>query len=34
MIRLLYQYFKEHEDKLPPEYHPHSDEVERGVVDY
>jgi len=34
VIRLLYQYFKEHEDKLPPEYHPHSDEVERGVVDY
>ena len=22
------------EDKLPPEYHPHSDEAERGVVDY
>ena len=34
VIRLLYQYFKEHEDKLPPEYHPHSDEAERGVVDY
>jgi len=34
VIRLLYQYFTEHEDKLPPEYRAHSDEVERGVVDY
>jgi len=34
VIRLLYQYFKEHEDKLPPEYRAHSNEAERGVVDY
>ncbi len=34
VIRLLYQYFKEHEDKLPSEYRLHSDEVERRVVDY
>jgi len=34
VIRLLYGYFTEHEDKLPPEYRAHSDEVERGVVDY
>jgi len=34
VIRLLYQYFREHEDKLPPEYRAHSNEAERGVVDY
>ena len=34
VIRLLYQYFKEHEDKLPPECRAHSNEAERGVVDY
>jgi len=34
VIRLLYGYFTEHADKLPPEYRAHSDEVERGVVDY
>jgi len=34
VIRLLYQYFKEHEDKVPSEYRPHSDEVEQRVVDY
>jgi len=34
VIRLLYQYFNEHEDKLPPEYRLHSKETERRVVDY
>ena len=34
IVRLLYNYFNEHEDKLPPEYSLHSDEVERRVVDY
>ena len=34
VIRLLYKYFTEHEDKLPPEYHLYSDEKERRVVDY
>ena len=34
VVRLLYQYFKEHEDKMPPEYHLSSDETERRVVDY
>ena len=33
-VRLLYNYFNEHEDKLPPEYCLYSDEVERRVVDY
>jgi dGTPase len=33
-IRLLYKYFIKNEDKLPPEYSIHSDEVERRVVDY
>ncbi|UCC90437.1 MAG: deoxyguanosinetriphosphate triphosphohydrolase [Dehalococcoidia bacterium] len=34
VIRLLYRYFNEHEDKLPSEYCLHRDETERGVVDY
>ena len=34
IVRLLYNYFNEHEDKLPPEYSLHSDEVERRAVDY
>ncbi len=33
-IRLLYNYFNEHVDKLPPEYRLYSDEAERSVVDY
>jgi len=34
VIRLLYKYFNEHEDKLPSEYRLHSNETERRVVDY
>ena len=34
VIRSLYRYFGDHEDKLPPEYSVYSDEVERRVVDY
>jgi len=34
VMRLLYRYFNEHEDKLPSEYRLHSDETERRVVDY
>ena len=34
VVRLLFHYFKEHEDRLPPEYSSHSDEVEQRVVDY
>ena len=35
VVRLLYQYFKEHNvDSLPREYCLHSDDVERRVVDY
>ncbi|MFC1995490.1 deoxyguanosinetriphosphate triphosphohydrolase [Chloroflexota bacterium] len=34
VVRLLYQYFNEHEDKLPPEYRLYSGETERRVVDY
>jgi dGTPase len=34
VIRLLYQYFNEHEDRLPPEYSNYSDDTERRVVDY
>jgi dGTPase len=34
VIRLLYKYFNEHENKLPSEYCLHSDETERRVVDY
>ncbi|MFC1932673.1 deoxyguanosinetriphosphate triphosphohydrolase [Chloroflexota bacterium] len=34
IVRLLYNYFNEHEDSLPPEYCLYSDEAERRVVDY
>jgi len=34
IVRRLYTYFNEHEDKLPAEYRLYSDEVERRVVDY
>jgi len=34
VIYLLYNCFKEHEDKLPPEYRAYSDDTERRVVDY
>lgn len=34
VIRRLYHYLSEHEDKLPPEYRFYSDETEQRVVDY
>ncbi len=34
VLRLLYRYFSEHEDKLPAEYRRGGDEAERKVVDY
>jgi len=34
VIRQLYKYFNEHEDRLPPEYSFYSDDTERRVVDY
>ena len=34
VIVFLWQYFNEHEDKLPPEYRIHADTTERGVADY
>jgi len=34
VVRALYKYFNQHEDKLPAEYRFYSDEVERRVVDY
>jgi len=34
IVRRLYGYFNEYEDKLPPEYSLYSGEVERRVVDY
>ena len=34
IIRQLYKYFNEHEDKLPAVYRLSSDETERRVVDY
>ena len=34
VIRLLYNYFNEHEDRLPPEYRFYGDETEQRVVDY
>ena len=34
VVQLLYEYFNEHIDKLPPEYSFYSDEPERRVVDY
>jgi len=34
VVRQLYKYFVEYEDKLPPEYRSYSDETEQRVVDY
>ncbi len=34
VVRLLYKYFTEHEDKLPSEYRFYSDDIEQRVVDY
>ncbi len=34
VMHLLYNYFKEHEDRMPSEYCFHSEETERRVVDY
>jgi dGTPase len=34
VVRFLYRYFNEHEDRLPVEYRLHSDTTERRVVDY
>lgn len=34
IVRQLYTYLNEHQDKLPPEYSLYSDEAERRVVDY
>lgn len=34
VVRLLYKYFNNHEDKLPAEYCLYSDDAERRVVDY
>ena len=34
VVRFLYRYFSEHEDKLPAEYRRHADTAARGVVDY
>ncbi len=34
VVRLLYRYFSEHNEKLPADYRPGSNEIERGVVDY
>ncbi|MDP2917396.1 MAG: deoxyguanosinetriphosphate triphosphohydrolase, partial [Dehalococcoidia bacterium] len=33
-VRVLYRYFKEHQDRLPPELLLYSDAAERRVVDY
>jgi len=34
VIRLLYKYFNEHEDRLPLEYRFYSNDTEQRVVDY
>jgi dGTPase len=34
VVRFLYEYFKEHEDRIPAEYRLHADTTERKVVDY
>jgi dGTPase len=34
VVRFLYRYFNEHQDRLPAEYRLHSDTAEQGVVDY
>jgi dGTPase len=33
-VKFLYEYFKDNDDKLPPEYLAYSDEPEQRVVDY
>jgi dGTPase len=34
VVRFLYRYFTEHEDKVPPEYSRHGETIARRVVDY
>ncbi len=34
IVRSLYKYFNEHEDRMPPEYSFYKDKLERRVVDY
>ena len=34
VVRRLYRYFREHEDRLPPEYCSYRDDTERRAVDY
>jgi dGTPase len=34
IVRSLYRYFNEYEDKMPPEYSYYKDKLERRVVDY
>jgi len=34
VIRLLYKYFIEHEDRLIPEYHHYTNDIEQSIVDY
>jgi dGTPase len=34
IVRRLYKYFNDYEDKMPPEYSYYKDELERRVVDY
>ncbi len=34
VVRFLYGYYSEHQDRLPPEYSAYSDEPEQRVVDY
>jgi dGTPase len=34
IVRFLYRYFNEHEEKMPPEYSYYKDKLERRVVDY
>ncbi len=34
VVRRLYKYFVEHDDRLPPEYLTYGDDAERRVVDY
>lgn len=34
VVRMLYDYFNDHDDRLPPEYRLHGDTTERRVVDY
>ena len=34
VVRFLYRFFTEHEDRLPAEYRIHADTIEQGAVDY